>query len=88
MIKEIQALEQNHTWILSSPPPGKHVIDSKWIFRVKYHSDGTIERYKAHVVAKGYTQVEGNDYHTTTGGGLCIGFRGPYASVLIRCISE
>ncbi|CAM8895858.1 unnamed protein product [Rhodiola kirilowii] len=65
MNKEIQALEHNNTWSLAALPPHAHAIDCKWIFRVKYNSDGTIERYKARVVAKGYTQVEGIDYHDT-----------------------
>ncbi|CAM8966664.1 unnamed protein product [Rhodiola kirilowii] len=65
MNKEIQALEHNNTWSLTALPPQAHAIDCKWIFRVKYNSDGSIERYKARVVAKGYTQVEGIDYHDT-----------------------
>ncbi|CAM8965547.1 unnamed protein product [Rhodiola kirilowii] len=65
MNKEIQALEHNNTWSIAALPPHAHAIDCKWIFRIKYNSDGTIERYKARVVAKGYTQVEGIDYHDT-----------------------
>ncbi|CAM8927895.1 unnamed protein product [Rhodiola kirilowii] len=65
MNKEIKALEQNNTWSLTPLPSQAHAIDCKWIFKVKYNSDGTVERYKARVVAKGYTQVEGIDYHDT-----------------------
>ncbi|CAM8960842.1 unnamed protein product [Rhodiola kirilowii] len=65
MNKEIKALEQNNTWSLTPLPSQAHAIDCKWIFEVKYNSDGAVERYKARVVAKGYTQVEGIDYHDT-----------------------
>ena len=65
MEKEIQALESNNTWSLSSLLEGKSPIGYKWVYKIKYHSDGSIERYKAHLVAKGYTQVEGIYYHDT-----------------------
>ncbi|OMO78632.1 Integrase, catalytic core [Corchorus capsularis] len=65
MKKELEALEQNHTWTLEQLPTGKKAIGSKWVYKIKYHSDGTIERYKARLVAKGYTQVEGLDYTET-----------------------
>ncbi|CAM8944080.1 unnamed protein product [Rhodiola kirilowii] len=65
MNAEIDALEKNHTWTITDLPKGKTVVDSKWIFRIKLNSDGTIERYKARVVARGFTQVEGLDYRET-----------------------
>ncbi|KAL0431927.1 UNVERIFIED_CONTAM: Retrovirus-related Pol polyprotein from transposon TNT 1-94 [Sesamum radiatum] len=65
MAKELEALEQNHTWTLESLPSSKKAIRSKWIYKIKYNSDGSIERYKARLVAKGYTQVEGFDYTET-----------------------
>ncbi|CAM8982784.1 unnamed protein product [Rhodiola kirilowii] len=65
MNKEFSALEQNHTWIITTLPPDKRAVDCKWVFKVKHHSDGTVERYKARLVAKGFTQVERIDYHDT-----------------------
>ena len=65
MDKEIQALEQTHTWVLTPLPPGKRPIGCKWVYRVKLNPDGTIERYKARLVAKGYTQRERLDFLET-----------------------
>ncbi|KAK3001019.1 hypothetical protein RJ639_020679 [Escallonia herrerae] len=65
MAKEISALEANNTWTLMPLPSRKRAIDSKWVYKVKFHPDGTVERYKARLVAKGYTQIEGLDFHET-----------------------
>ncbi|CAM8949458.1 unnamed protein product [Rhodiola kirilowii] len=65
MQKEISALEINETWEITTPPPGKTIVDSKWIYKVKFLADGKVERYKARLVAKGFTQVEGIDYQDT-----------------------
>ena len=59
MNKELQALEQNHTWQLTSLPKGKKAIGSKWVYKVKYKLDGIIDCYKAKLVAKGYHQIKG-----------------------------
>ena len=58
-------MEANHTWSVVSLLLGKHSIGCKWVYKIKYHSNGTIDRYKARLVAKGYTQQEGVDFLDT-----------------------
>ena len=62
MKEELNALSKNHTWDLVTLPLGKSVVGCKWIYKIKTHSDGYIERYKACLVAKGFTQEYGIDY--------------------------
>lgn len=63
MQKELDALEQNKTWVLTDLPPRKRVITSKWLYRVKYKQDMTIDKYKTRLIAKRYNQLAGIDYH-------------------------
>ena len=53
MQHEIEALENNGTWTMETLPPNKKAIGCKWVFRIKYHSDGTVERFKARLVILG-----------------------------------
>ncbi|XP_019089233.1 PREDICTED: uncharacterized protein LOC109128023 [Camelina sativa] len=62
---EVGAMEHNHTWDESDLPPGKGAVSSKWVFTIKYLSNGEIERYKARLVARGFTQNYGEDYRDT-----------------------
>ncbi|KAL9230729.1 hypothetical protein vseg_006043 [Gypsophila vaccaria] len=65
MKKEIDALERNGTWDLADLPPGKKALGCRWVYKIKYKSDGTIERLKARLVVFGNHQVEGLDYGET-----------------------
>jgi histone deacetylase 1/2 len=65
MDNEISALMKNKTWHLVPPPRGGNLIDCKWVFKVKRKVDGSLERYKGRLVAKGYKQRYGIDYEDT-----------------------
>ena len=56
---------KNRTWERFIIPKGKKVIGRQWVFKIKYKSDGAIERYKARLVAKTYTETYGIDYSKT-----------------------
>ena len=62
---EIDSIMKNNTWVLVDLPPGAKPIGCKYIFRKKYNPDGTITKYRARLVAKGYTQKENIDYSDT-----------------------
>ena len=65
MTTEYEALIRNDTWTLMSLPPDHKVIGCKWVFKVKLKPDGSLERYKAQLVAKGFQQTLGLDYFET-----------------------
>jgi hypothetical protein len=65
MYEEIQALRANRTWTLVPFHPSMNVVGSRWVYKIKCGSDGSIERYKARLVARGFTQQEGIDYSET-----------------------
>jgi len=62
---EANAMIKNDTWFESELPKGKKAVTSKWIFTIKYLPDGTIDRKKTRLVARGYTQTYGEDYIDT-----------------------
>ncbi|RVW64174.1 Retrovirus-related Pol polyprotein from transposon RE1 [Vitis vinifera] len=62
---EIDALEKNGTWTITDLPVGKRLVGCKWIFTIKYKADGSVERFKARLVARGFTQSYGIDYQET-----------------------
>jgi hypothetical protein len=48
---EIATLEKAGTWVTVPRPAGKNIVGSKWVFCIKHKADGTIDKYKAHLVA-------------------------------------
>ncbi|KAK8923585.1 hypothetical protein KSP39_PZI019845 [Platanthera zijinensis] len=65
MKEEMAALWANQTWTLVPFPPGQKPVGCKWVFVIKHAPDGTIDRLKARLVARGFTQKQGLDYDET-----------------------
>jgi hypothetical protein len=62
---EYNALMNNNTWKLVPYQQGKNIIDCKWVYKIKRNADGSIDRYKGHLVAKGFKQMYDIDYEDT-----------------------
>uniref|UniRef100_A0A1X7TFD5 Reverse transcriptase Ty1/copia-type domain-containing protein n=1 Tax=Amphimedon queenslandica TaxID=400682 RepID=A0A1X7TFD5_AMPQE len=56
MQKEFESLEENQVWDLVELPKDRRVVGSKWVFKRKIGENGKVERYKARLVAQGYSQ--------------------------------
>jgi len=65
MESEIITLHANDTWSLVPHDPSINVVGSRWVYKIKSRVDGTVERYKARLVARGFSQQEGIDYLET-----------------------
>ncbi|KAL4387188.1 hypothetical protein GQ457_09G029600 [Hibiscus cannabinus] len=65
MREEIRMISKNDTWKLVDKPKNKKVIGVKWVYRVKLNSDGSINKHKARLVVKGYSQEFGVDFTET-----------------------
>jgi hypothetical protein len=65
MMEEYNSIMKNDVWEVVPRPEGKSVVTSKWLYKLKHAADGSIEKYKARFVARGFSQVEGVDYDET-----------------------
>ena len=63
---EYDSIMKNDTWELVDRPSKRKVIGTKWVWKAKYNADGSLEKYKARLVAQGFSQVEGFDDVTET----------------------
>ena len=65
MMNEINMIEKNHTWKLVDRPENRKVIGVKWVFKTKLNPDVSINKHKARLVVKGYSQQARIDYRDT-----------------------
>jgi hypothetical protein len=65
IMEEYNSIMKNDVWEIVPRPKGKSVVTSRWLYKLKYVVDGSIEKYKAPFVAQGFSQVEGFDYDET-----------------------
>lgn len=63
--KRLKALKENNTWSHVPLLLGKKPIGCRWVYKIKYHSDGSMDKYKVILMAKGYNQQYGIDYVDT-----------------------
>lgn len=63
--KELDSLEKMGTWRLVKRPPDTNIVDSKWVLKIKKNAAGEVDKYKARLVARGFTQIYGVDYYET-----------------------
>eukprot|EP00253_Pinus_taeda_P001913 PITA_01913 len=65
MVEEYSSIMVNDVWEVVPRPQDKSVVGSRWIYKVKYAANSSVEKYKARFVAKGYAHKEGIDYKET-----------------------
>jgi hypothetical protein len=65
MRDEYDTLIRQGTWSLVPPPENHNIVGCKWVYKLKTHIDGSIARYKARLVEKGFHQQQGIDFDET-----------------------
>jgi hypothetical protein len=65
MDHEFLALQRNKSWHLVPPQKGRNIIQCKWVYKIKRKQDGSLDKYKACLVAKGFRQRYGIEYEDT-----------------------
>jgi hypothetical protein len=65
MTEKYRSIIKNNVWEIVPRPKSKDVVSSKWLFKIKHVADGSIEKYKARFVTRGFSQKEGIDYEET-----------------------
>jgi hypothetical protein len=62
MVEEMKSLHNNETWDSVELPSGRKPVGRKWVFKKKMNTSGQVEKFKARLVVKRYSQVEGVDF--------------------------
>jgi hypothetical protein len=62
MVEEHNSIMRNDVWEIVPRLEGKLVVTSRWLYKVKHEAKGSVEKYKARFVARGFFQREGVDY--------------------------
>jgi hypothetical protein len=65
MLEEYRSILKNNVWDILPRPKDKSVVSSKWMYKIKHTTNGSVEKFKARFVARGFTQKEGIDYDET-----------------------
>jgi hypothetical protein len=65
MTEEHQSIMKNDVWEIVPRPKEKSVVTSKWVYKIKHVADGSVDKYKARFIARGFSQKEGEDYDET-----------------------
>ena len=65
MAEEYQYIMKNDVWEIVPRHEEKSVVTSRWLYKIKHGADGSIEKYKARFVARGFSEKEGVDYDET-----------------------
>ncbi|KAE8237726.1 hypothetical protein A4X06_0g9134, partial [Tilletia controversa] len=65
MREEMESHSEMGTWVLEKVPDDRELVGSRWVFKLKLDSEGAVSRYKARLVAQGFSQIFGVDYNET-----------------------
>lgn len=63
--RELNSMHKNKVWKLVDRPPDANIVSNRWVFKVKRDTEGKIVKYKARLVVRGFSQIEGKDYKET-----------------------
>ena len=72
MHSELDAIERNDTWTLVPRPKSRKIVSTKWIYKTKYKADGSLDKHKARLVARGFTQQPGVNFDETYAPTACM----------------
>jgi hypothetical protein len=62
MVKEMESLQKNETCDLVKLPSGRNIVGRKWVFKKNMNAAGQVEKFKARLIVKGYSEVKGVDF--------------------------